>query len=96
MMRSNWLIGAVTIFTIGVAMAQDAQDNLTADNWEDAARQLRCEAVAKNSDGSWTVRGALVVNGEKISRITGEHAAELAKRCPAPCPKTLATTGAGC
>jgi hypothetical protein len=96
MMRSNWLIGAVTIFTIGVAMAQDAQDNLTADNWEDAAKQLRCEAVAKNSDGSWTVRGALVVNGEKISRITGERAAELAKRCPVPCPKTLATSGSGC
>jgi hypothetical protein len=96
MMRRIWLIGAVSIFTIGVAAAQDAQDNLTADNWQDAAKQLRCEAVVKNSDGSWTVRGALVVNGEKISRITGEHAAELAQRCPSPCPKTLATNGAGC
>lgn len=96
MMRRNWLIGAVSIFTIGVVMAQDAQDNLTADNWQDAAKQLRCEAVVKNSDGSWAVRGALVVNGEKISRITGEPAAELAKRCPSPCPKTLATNGSGC
>ncbi len=94
-MRRIWLIGAVAIFTIGIAMAQDAQDNLTADNWDDAAKQLRCEAVVKNSDGSWTVRGALVVNGQKISRIAGEHAAELAKRCPWPCAKTLAT-GSGC
>jgi hypothetical protein len=91
-----FLVGIFLIFNVGVAVAQDAQDNLTADNWEDAAKQLRCEAVAKNRDGSWTVRGVLVVNGDKISRITGEHAAELAKRCPSPCPKTLETTGSGC
>jgi hypothetical protein len=95
-MRSFLLIGIFLIVNVGGAVAQDAQDNLTADNWEDAARQLRCEAVAKNSDGSWTVKGALVINGEKISRITGEHAAGLAKRCPSPCPKTLETTGSGC
>jgi hypothetical protein len=94
--RRPWLISAVLAFTMGVAVAQDAQDNLTADNWEDAAKQLRCEAVVKNGDGSWMVRGALVVDGERISRITGEHAAELAKRCPSPCPKTLGATGSGC
>lgn len=95
-MWSFLLIGIFIIVNVGGAVAQDAQDNLSADNWEDAARQLRCEAVAKNSDGSWTVKGALVVNGEKISRITGEHAVELAKRCPSLCPKTLETTGSGC
>jgi len=91
-----WLISAILLSNVGAAAAQDAQENVTADNWADAAKQLRCEAVAKNDDGSWTVRGALVVNGEKISRITGAPAAELAKRCPSPCPKTLATTGAAC
>jgi len=94
--RSIWLAGALLAFAAGVAAAQDAQDNLIVDNWDDAASHLRCEAVIKNSDGSWTVRGALVVNGEKISRITGEHAADLAKRCPSPCPKTLEATGSGC
>jgi hypothetical protein len=97
--RSIWLTAALLAFTAGVAgvaVAQDAQDNLIVDNWDDAAKHLRCEAVVKNSDGSWTVRGALVVNGEKISRITGEHAADLAKRCPSPCPKTLEATGSGC
>ena len=82
-------VGIFIIPNVGVPVAQDAQDNLTADNWEDAAKQLRCEAVAKNRDGSWTVRGVLVVNGDKISRITAEHAAELAKRCPSPCPKNF-------
>jgi hypothetical protein len=94
--RSIWLTGALLAFAAGVAAAQDAQDNLTAENWDDAAKQLRCEALVKNSDGSWRMRGALVVNGERISRITGEHAAELAKRCPSPCPKTLEATGPGC
>lgn len=95
-MQKVWLVSIFLLFTAGAAIAQDAQDNLTADNWEDAAKQLRCEAVAKNHDGSWTVRGTLVVNGQKIARITGEHAAELAKRCPSPCPKTLSPTGSGC
>ena len=95
-MRLFLLVGIFLMVNGGGAVAQDAQDNLSADNWEDAAKQLRCEAVAKNSDGSWTIKGALVVNGEKISRITGEHAAELAKHCPSPCAKTLETTGSGC
>ena len=95
-MRTFLLVGIFLIVNVGGAGAQDAQDNLSADNWEDAAKQLRCEAVAKNGDGSWTIKGELVVNGEKISRITGAQAVELAKRCPSPCAKTLETTGSGC
>jgi hypothetical protein len=97
-MRKAWLIGVLLLFNIGAAVAHDVdtQENLTADNWEDAAAQLRCEALAKHKDGSWTVRGALVIDGRRIHHITGEHAAELARRCPAACPKTLGASQSGC
>jgi hypothetical protein len=97
-MRTFWLVSSLLLFNIGVAVAHDVdtQENLTADNWEDAAKQLRCEALAKNKDGSWTVKGALVIGGRRIHRITGEHAAELARRCPSACPKTLGAAESGC
>jgi len=97
-MRKAWLIGALLLLYIAAAVAHevDTQENLTADNWQDAAQQLRCEALAKHKDGSWTVRGALVIGGRRVHRITGEHAAELTRRCPTACPKTLGASESGC
>ena len=97
-MRKAWLVGALLLLNIGATIAHevDTQENLTADNWQDAAQQLRCEALAKHKDGSWTVRGALVIGGRRIHRITGEHAAELTRRCPSACPKTLGASESGC
>jgi hypothetical protein len=37
-MRTFLLVGIFLIVNVGGAVAQDSQDNLSADNWEDAAK----------------------------------------------------------
>jgi hypothetical protein len=68
-------VGALALCA-SVAHAQQKTDTFTFKSLEDAAKELPCQAFAKNDDGSWTSKVTLVIGGKSSSGDTFKNSRE--------------------